>query len=205
VIAVLMAYALRLRRNRFIVGAARVASMGYAVPGSVIAVGVMLPLAAIDNALDAWTRAAFGVSIGLLLSGTIFAVTFAYLVRFLALSFNTVEASLAKVTANMDYAARSLGHGPAATLWRVHGPMIRGSVLTAGILVFVDVMKELPATLVLRPFDFDTLATRTYELASDELLVEASGSALAIVLVGIVPVVLLSRAIARSRPGHGAG
>ncbi|MEX2008923.1 MAG: iron ABC transporter permease [Dongiaceae bacterium] len=204
-IAVLMAYALRLRRNRFIVGAARVASMGYAVPGSVIAVGVMLPLAAIDNAIDAWTRATFGVSVGLLLSGTILAVTFAYLVRFLALSFNTVEASLAKVTANMDYAARSLGHGPAGTLWRVHGPMIRGSVLTAGILVFVDVMKELPATLVLRPFDFDTLATRTYELASDELLVEASSSALAIVLVGIVPVVLLSRAIARSRPGHGTG
>jgi len=102
----------------------------------------------------------------------------------------------------MDYAARSLGHGPGATLRRVHMPMIRGSLLTAGLLVFVDVMKELPATLVLRPFNFDTLATRTYELASDERLNEASSSALAIVLVGIVPVILLSRIIARSRPGH---
>jgi iron(III) transport system permease protein len=202
-IAVLMAYALRLRRTRVTLAAVRVAGMGYAVPGSVIAVGVMLPLAWIDNSIDSWMRATFGLSTGLIFSGTIYAVIAAYLVRFLALSFNTVEASLTKVTSSMDYAARSLGHGPGATLRRVHMPMIRGSLLTAGLLVFVDVMKELPATLVLRPFNFDTLATRTYELASDERLNEASSSALAIVLVGIVPVILLSRIIARSRPGHG--
>jgi iron(III) transport system permease protein len=203
-VAVLMAYALRLRRTRVTLAAVRVAGMGYAVPGSVIAVGVMLPLAWIDNSIDSWMRATFGLSTGLIFSGTIYAVIAAYLVRFLALSFNTVEASLTKVTSSMDYAARSLGHGPGATLRRVHMPMIRGSLLTAGLLVFVDVMKELPATLVLRPFNFDTLATRTYELASDERLNEASSSALAIVLVGIVPVILLSRIIARSRPGHGA-
>ena len=201
-IGVLMAYALRLRSSRAALVAVRIASMGYAIPGSVIAVGVMLPLAWIDNTIDAWMRATLGVSTGLIFSGTIYAVISAYLVRFLALSFNTVEASLTKVTASMDYAARSLGHGPAATLRRVHIPMIRGSLLTAGLVVFVDVMKELPATLVLRPFNFDTLATRTYELASDELLHEASSSALAIVAVGIVPVILLSRAIARSRPGQ---
>lgn len=202
VIAVLMAYALRLRRTAVAVAAVRVASLGYAIPGSVIAVGVMLPLAWIDNTIDGWMRATFGLSTGLIFSGTIYAVISAYLVRFLALSFSTVEASLTKVTATMDYAARSLGHGPGATLRRVHMPMIRGSLLTGGLVVFVDVMKELPATLVLRPFNFDTLATRTYELASDELLHEASSSALAIVAVGIVPVILVSRVIARSRPGQ---
>jgi iron(III) transport system permease protein len=113
-----------------------------------------------------------------------------------------VEASLGKVTPSIDDAARTLGLAPRQTLWRVHLPIIRGSVLSAAILVFVEVMKELPATLVLRPFGFDTLATRTYELASDELLMESSSSALAIVLVGIVPVIVLSLAIARSRPGQ---
>jgi len=203
-IAVLMAYALRLRRSPVTLAAVRVASMGYAVPGSVIAVGVMLPLAWIDNGIDSWMRATFGLSTGLIFSGTIFAVISAYLVRFLAISFNSVEASLTKVTPSMDHAARALGHGPGATLRRVHLPIIRGSLLTAALLVFVDVMKELPATLVLRPFNFDTLATRTYELAADERLNEASSSALAIVLVGILPVILLSRVIARSRPGFSA-
>ncbi len=204
VIAVLLAYALRLRRSPVTLAAARVASMGYAIPGTVIAVGVMLPLAWIDNSVDAWMRATFGVSTGLIFSGTIYAVVSAYLVRFLAISFNTVEASLTKVTPSMDHAARSLGQGPARTLARVHLPIIRGSLLAAGLLVFVDVMKELPATLVLRPFNFNTLATQTFELAADERLNEASSSALAIVLVGILPVILLSRVIARSRPGFEA-
>ena len=204
-IAVLMAYGLRLRATKAMMLAARVASMGYAVPGAVIAVGVLLPFAWMDNAVDAWMRTTFGVSTGLLLTGTIAAVIFAYLVRFLAISFNTVEASLAKVTNSMDDAARSLGHGPASMLARVHMPMIRGSLLTAGLLVFVEVMKELPATLIIRPFNFDTLAIRVYELAVDERLIESSGTALAIVLVGIIPVILLSMAITRSRPGQAKG
>jgi iron(III) transport system permease protein len=137
-----------------------------------------------------------------LLTGTIAAVVFAYLVRFLAISFNAVEASLAKVSISLDHAARTLGRGPGATLVRVHAPLISGSVLTAAILVFVDVMKELPATLIMRPFNFDTLAIHVFELASDERLAESSSAALAIVLTGVVPVILLSRAIARSRPGH---
>ncbi|MHC4109203.1 MAG: ABC transporter permease, partial [Planctomycetota bacterium] len=203
-VAVLLAYGLRLRGTRAMALANRVASMGYAIPGSVIAVGVLLPFAWVDNTLDAWMRASFGISTGLLLSGTVVAVVFAYLVRFLAISLNTVEAGLTRVTGSMDAAPRSLGHGPTSTLLKVHGPMIRGSLLTAGLLVFVDVMKELPATLIIRPFDFDTLAIRTYEYAVDEQLVEASSSALAIVLVGVVPVIVLSLAIARSRPGSGA-
>jgi len=148
-------------------------------------------------------REAFGVSTGLILSGTLVAVLFAYLVRFLAVAFNPVEAALSRVTRSMDDAARALGAGPAETLGRVHAPLVAGGVLSAAILVLVDIIKELPATLVLRPFNFDTLAIRTYQLAADERLAEAALPALTIVVVGIVPVVLLSRAVARSRPGHG--
>jgi iron(III) transport system permease protein len=200
-VAVLLAYGLRLGSTRLGMMATRVAATGYAVPGIVVAVGVMLPFAWLDNTIDAWMRAQFGISTGLLLSGTLFALLFAYLVRFLAISFNTVEASLVKVTPNMDSAARTLGLRPAATLLRVHAPIMWGSLLTAALLVFVDVMKELPATLIMRPFNFNTLAVRTFELASDERLADSAPAALAIVAVGILPVILLSRAIARSRPG----
>ena len=204
-LASVIAYGLRLKPTPALRGAARVAGMGYAIPGSVIAVGILIPAAAFDNLVDGFMRAQFGVSTGLILSGTIVALVYAYLVRFLAVSFNTVEASLGKIRPTMDQAARMLGHGPAATLARVHAPLMKGSLLTAGLLVFVDVMKELPATMIVRPFNFDTLAIRVYTLASDERLAEASTAALAIVAVGILPVILLSRAIAGSRPGGGAG
>ncbi|MDX1485272.1 MAG: iron ABC transporter permease [Alphaproteobacteria bacterium] len=200
-IAVVMAYGLRLRPSAIRTGAARLASMGYAVPGAVIAVGVLIPFAWVDGVINDWTRAVWGVEPGLILSGTICAVTFAYVVRFLAVSFNTVESSFGKITPHMDDAARSLGKRPIQILARIHLPIMGSSLLTAGLLVFVDVMKELPATLILRPFNFDTLAIRTYQLASDERLADASSAALAIVLVGIIPVMLLSLAIARSRPG----
>ncbi len=201
VIGVLLAYGQRMRKSVVTLAAVRVASLGYAVPGSVIAVGVLVPLTTFDNALDAWMTSVFGVGTGLLLTGTATALVYAYLVRFLAVSYNAVEASLGKVTRNLEGASRTLGHGPFATLGRVHLPIIRGSILTGALLVFVDVMKELPATLIMRPFNFDTLAVRTYELASDERLQEAAPAALAIVAVGVVPVILLSLAIARSRPG----
>ena len=201
-LALAVAYGLRLRPSRLGVFAARLASTGYAVPGSVVAVGVLLPFGWFDNALDAWTRANLGFSTGLLLSGTIAAVIFAYLVRFFAVAFNSVEAGFAKVTGNMEAAARVLGRGPLSTLARVHLPMVWSSVLTASMLVFVDVMKELPATLMIRPFNFDTLAIRVYELVGDEQLRAASAPALMIVLVGLMPVIVLSRGIARSRPGH---
>jgi len=200
-VALFLAYGLRLSPHPLSRIAARIASLGYAVPGSVIAVGVLLPFAWIDNTLDAWMRANFGVSTGLILSGTLVALVFAYVVRFLAVAFNAVEASLGKVTPTMDGAARTLGLGPAATLRRVHVPIMRGSLMTAAILVFVDVMKELPATLIMRPFNFNTLAVRAFELASDEQLAEAAPAALAIVAAGILPVILLTFAIARSRPG----
>jgi len=202
VLALLMAYSLRLYPHRLGLLANRIAAMGYAVPGTVIAVGVLLPFALLDNTIDAWFRQSFGISTGLLLTGTIAAMVFAYLVRFLAVSLNAVEASLGKVRSSMDDAARNLGQSPAGTLLRVHAPIMFGSLMTAALLVFVDVMKELPATLVMRPFNFDTLAVQAYNLAADERLTEASTASLTIVAVGILPLILLSRAIARSRPGQ---
>ncbi len=203
-LALFMAYGARIKGGMVIAAASRLAGMGYAVPGSVLAVGVMVVLAGVDNGVDAFMRDTFGVSTGLLLSGTIAAVTFGYLVRFLALALGTVEAGLSKITPSMDGAARSLGHGPLATMRRVHVPLLRSSLLTAAVLVFVDSMKELPMTVILQPFDFQTLATFVHQYASDEQLGEAALAALAIVAAGIAPVVLLSRAIGRSRPGHGA-
>lgn len=203
-LAVFMAFAARRRKGGLAVAANRVAGMGYAVPGSVIAVGTLIPFALFDNALDAWMEVTFGISTGLLLTGTVAALVFAYLVRFLAVSLQAVEASLAKIRPSMDDAARTLGQRPLGILARVHAPLMWSSLLTAGLVVFVEVMKELPATLIMRPFNFDTLAVQAYNLASDERLSEASTAALAIVVVGLVPVILLSRTIARSRPGQGS-
>ena len=198
--AVLLAYAERLSRSAPLMqGVNRIVSLGYAVPGSVIAVGVLIPVTRLDHWLIEASKTLFDVNPGLLLTGGIGALVYAYLARFLSVALHTVDASLGKITPNMDDAARSLGLGRMATLRRVHLPMLRGSLLTAGLLVFVDVMKELPATLVIRPFNFDTLATQAHTLASDERLAEASTSALTIVLVGLVPMIVLSRQIVRSR------
>lgn len=198
-IALIMAYGLRLNPTWGMRFATQTAALGYAVPGAVIAVGILVPIGGLDNAIDAWMRSTFGFSTGLLLSGTIAALVFAYLVRFLAVAFNSVDSSLTQIKPSLDDAARSLGHGSTSTLLRVHVPLLWSGLLTAAILVFVDVMKELPATLIVRPFNFDTLAVRVYNLASDERLTEAAGAALAIVLVGLLPVILLSWGMTRSR------
>lgn len=201
--ALLLAYGARLWKGWFFESLNRLVGLGYAVPGSVIAVGVLIPVARFDNWLAAQWEIWFGVNPGLLLTGGIAALIYAYLVRLLSVALQTVQAGLGKITFSMDDAARGLGLSQGRTLWRVHAPLLRGSLFTAGLLVFVDVMKELPATLVMRPFDFDTLATQTYTLAADERLAEASLPALAIVLVGLLPVIFLSRQISRSRqPGR---
>ncbi len=202
-LAVILSYGVRLHDSPLTRIATRIASMGYAIPGSVIAVGILIPFAWLDKSINTWLHARYGMIVGLIFSGTAFILIYAYVVRFLAVSFNTVEASLGKVTPSMDAASRTLGQTPAGTLKRVHTPIMRGSLFAAGILVFVDIMKELPATIILRPFNFDTLAVRAYSLASDERLAEASTASLAIVAVGIIPVVLLSMAMRRSRPGSG--
>jgi iron(III) transport system permease protein len=184
----IVAYAVRMRPGIAERVANRVAGLGYAIPGVVIAVGVMVPLTRVDHWIGTGK---------LLLSGTIVALLYAYLVRFLAVALQSVEAGLAKIRPSMDDAARSLGAGPGETLARVHAPLLGRSLIAAALLVFVDVMKELPATLALRPFDFDTLAVQTFNLAKDERLSEASIPALAIVLVGLIPVYLLARSMAR--------
>ena len=173
----------------------RIAGLGYAVPGAVIAVGVLIPVTRLDHAVAAVWQSATGANPGLLLTGGIAALVYAYLVRFFAVSLQTIDAGLSKITPNMDSAARSLGLGPTATLARVHAPMLWRSALAAGLLVCVDVMKELPATFVMRPFNFDTLAVQAYNLASDERLAEASTAALTIVAVGLIPLIALARMI----------
>jgi iron(III) transport system permease protein len=199
-ISIFLAYSQRLRpANRW---ATQLATLGYAVPGAVIAVGVLVPLGQFDNTVDAWSRSNFGISTGLLLSGTIAALVFAYLVRFLSVGFGAVESSLERIKPSLDDAARSLGCGTVATLQQVHLPLMRSGLVTGLILVFVDVMKELPATLIVRPFNFDTLAIRVYNLASDERLVEAAAPALAIVLVGLLPVLLLSWQMVKGDRSH---
>jgi iron(III) transport system permease protein len=202
-LALLLGYGVRLaRRPRSAMlarAANRLVGLGYAVPGSVIAVGVLIPVTRLDHWLaTAWEQAS-GSHPGLILTGGIAALIYAYLARFLSIALQTVESGLAKITPAMDAAARSLGCGEAETLRRVHLPLLSGSLLTAVLLVFVDVMKELPATLVMRPFNFDTLATQTYTLAADERLAEASLTALAIVGVGLLPIYVLARQITRGR------
>jgi len=182
--------------------AVRLMSLGYALPGAVVAVGILIPLAYFDNALDGLLRRVIGVGTGLLLTGSAFALLYGYLVRYFAVAYQSVESGLARITPTMDASARSLGSSTFDTFMRVHLPILAPSVLSAALLVFVDVMKELPATLVLRPFNFDTLAVVAYQMASDERLAEAALPALTIVVAGVLPVVLLSRAIARAAGGH---
>ena len=196
-LALLIGYAARTERGATLRWAHRLAGLGYALPGSVIAVGVLIPVTRLDHALAAALQQVFGWQVGLLLTGSIAALVYACLVRYLTAAMQAVDSGLARITPAMDQAARSLGHTPAQTLRRVHLPLLRGPLLTAGLLVFIDVMKELPATLVMRPFNFDTLATQAYTLAADERLAEASTAALAIVAVGLLPMVYICRQIAR--------
>ena len=203
ILALFLGYGKRILPGKTTIVSIRTASIGYAIPGTVIAVGVIIPFAWLDVRIDAFMKSSFGISSGLILSGTIVAVMFAYVVRFLAISLQTVESGLDKIKPSMDDAARSLGYRPRETLFKIHIPLMKSSTLTALMIVFVDVMKELPATLILRPFDFNTLAVRAFELASDERLADSSTAALTIVIVGLLPVIFLSKTISQSRFDQG--
>jgi len=206
-VSVVVLYGLRLQRGSTwsLRLAVRLSSLGYALPGMVIAVGVLIPLGRLDQLLSYLRQVLFQQPPGLVLSGTIAALVFGYLVRFLAVALATVEATLLRIPPSLDEAARSLGQGSLGTLWRVHLPLMGGGILGAMLLVFVDVMKELPATMVLRPFNFDTLAVYTYRMAADERLAEAGAPALAMVLVGLLPVILLNSQMARQRHLYSSG
>nr|PZN83944.1 MAG: iron ABC transporter permease [Pseudomonadota bacterium] len=203
--ALMMAYAQRVASNRFTRPAVQMAGLGYAVPGTVLALGLLIPLARFDNAIDALAREWLGVSTGLLLSGSIVAIVLAYTIRFLAVSLGSVEAGLHRISPNLDAAARTLGQTSLQTLWRVHMPLLVPALGAGGLLVFVDSMKELPATLLLRPFNFDTLATAVYNYAALEQFEMAAPGALTIVAVGLIPVLLLHRAVAGGRAGGSSG
>jgi iron(III) transport system permease protein len=195
--AICLGFYQRLRPGRPSALAGHVSRLGYAVPGGVIAVGLMVPFAAFDNALDAWMRANFEIRTGLLITGSIWLLVAAYMVRFMAAALGAYEGGQATLHANMDAAARSLGQGPLGMLRRVHLPILTPSLMTALLIVFVDVMKELPATLIMRPFNYDTLAVQAYRLASDERLEGAAVPSLVIMLVGLLPVILICRQVGR--------
>ena len=198
-LSVILGYAKRTVPTRAVKGFVAVSGLGYAIPGAIIAVGIITPLVWLDHRLIELLKSGFDIDIGLILSGSIFALLFAYTVRFLAISLNAVQTGLQRIKPSMDYSARTLGYRQFGVLKRVHLPMIRASLITAFLIVFVDVLKELPATLILRPFNFNTLAVRAYELASDERLIDAALPSLTIILTGIIPVILLSKTMAREK------
>ncbi|OGB31927.1 MAG: iron ABC transporter permease [Burkholderiales bacterium RIFCSPLOWO2_12_FULL_61_40] len=194
-VAVLLAFAVRTHADRLTRGVVQIAALGYAIPGAVIVVGLLLPVG--------WLQAAFPqTSVGYWITATALGLVWAYLVRFCAVALQTIQSGYARIPASMDDSARMLGVTGAGLLVRVHWPLLHRSLAAACLLVLVDVMKELPATLVLRPFNSDTLAVVAYQLARDERLGEAALPSLALVLVGLIPVILLSRTL-RSHPGQG--
>lgn len=197
--AVILGFNARLHPTPAAKVAVRVAGLGYAVPGGVIAVGLIVPFAAFDNALDAFMEARFGIDTGLLITGSIWLLIAAYGVRFMAAALSAYDAGLSTINPNVDAVARTLGRTPRRMLAGVHLPILRPSILTGLLIVFVDVMKELPATLIMRPFNFDTLAVQAHRLASDERLGEAAGPSLVIAGVGLLPVVLLCLSLGRER------
>jgi iron(III) transport system permease protein len=202
-IGLFLAYANRLAGSGLVRLAVRLASLGYAIPGTVLGIGLLIPLARADNFLSGLAERLTGTATGLIMTGTLIAVSFGYVVRFLAISHGNLETGLEKVTPNLTAAARTLGRSPWRTLIAVHLPLIRPAIVSAALLVFVDCMKELPATLILRPFNFETLATMVYSLASLDQLEESALAALTIVVSGIIPVIVLSRSMLGPRRRQG--
>lgn len=198
-VALTVAYARRIARSPFMTTTGTAAGLGYALPGTILALGLLYPLAAFDNRVDALLRATLGISSGLLVSGGIGIVIFAYVIRFLSVSMASIDSGLDRLSPNLDAAARALGETAWSALLRVHVPLLVPALGAGALLVFVDCMKELPATLLLRPFDFDTLATHVYSLAALEQFEAAAVGALAIVAAGLLPLLLLHRAIAGGR------
>nr|WP_321526391.1 iron ABC transporter permease [uncultured Cohaesibacter sp.] len=193
-----LAYFARSQKSPLVKAVTRLSSIGYAVPGTVLAVGILIPVARLDNLIASGMKEWFGIASGLILISSGAAMLYAYCVRFMAMSYGAGETGLQRVSPNLEAAARTLGRTPGQTLAEIDLPMIRPALMSGALLVFVDVMKELPATILLRPFNFDTLATLVYGQASLEAFEKGALAALMIVLVGVVPVILLSRTSGRS-------
>lgn len=202
--AVLIGFRARTKPGRNSKALVITAGLGYAVPGGVIAVGLMVPMAAVDNMIDAVMEARFGINTGLLITGSIWLMVVAYMARFMAAALNAYDSGMATIPWHFDAIGRSLGQPGPKLLWRIHLPVARTSVVTALLIVFVDVMKELPATLILHPFNFSTLAVQAHRLAADERLNEAAVPSLVLVGFGLIPVLILCRSLSGSRPGRRA-
>lgn len=197
VIAIVLIYSVKLNQKWVIRSLAKLSVLGYSIPGAVIAVGIMIPFLFLDRALITTLEGMTGGTFGLLLSGTTFALIFAYVIRFLAVGYNPIDSGFKKVCNNLDEASRSLGISPFKTLVKIDLPLIKSTIFSAALLVFVDVLKELPLTLILRPFNFNTLATKAFELAGDELVAESANPALIIIATGILPIFFLSSLISK--------
>jgi iron(III) transport system permease protein len=197
--AIFMVYGVRLSRSRGARGLLPLTTIGYAAPGAVLAIGLLYPMSALDHRIADAVEAATGHDIGLLMTGSAFAIVYAYTVRFFAIAQGAVDSAFGRVSPSLPMAARSLGETAGGALRRVYLPLMRGSVGTGLLLVFVDCTKELPATLLLRPFNFNTLATRVYEKASLEQIGNAAPAALLVIAVGLFAVLLLARANREAR------
>ena len=193
--AVLLLYVPQWNRLRILKNSARIAILGYAVPGSVIAIGVMILTLGFDKWLIKFFDNTFHITIGLLFNGTIVVLIYAYIIRFIAVAFNPLEASKTKISDRLSESSRLLGKGRVATFFKIDFPLLKTGMASAFILVFVDTMKELPLTLILKPYRINTLAVKAYEYASDELILEASIPSLCIIATGIVPIILLNKFI----------
>lgn len=193
VAALLLAFARVRSASKVTASAIRLATLGYALPGALLAVGLLAPLGAFDVTLTRFARDNLGYGGGLLLTGTSAVLVYALSVRFMTVAYNSVSGGLARIPPGLDAAARSLGAGPSRVLARIYAPLLAPSLAGAAALVFIDTLRELPATLILRPFNLETLATRTYRLAGDERLVEAAIPALILLAAGLLPVLVLNR------------
>lgn len=196
-VAILIVYAKRLNHGRIGKLLSRVAVIGYSIPGAIIAIGVLVPALFLNRSVVEFFNDTLGVSGKFVLTQTVIVVIFAYIVRFLAVAFNPVDAGFEKAGKNLDEASRSLGASPLRSLFKIHFPLLKPAIIGAAILVFVDILKELPLTLILRPVNFNTLATEAFNLAKEEQVAEAANSALVIIVVGIIPIFLLNRLIQR--------
>ncbi|MDN5202576.1 iron ABC transporter permease [Fulvivirgaceae bacterium BMA10] len=198
VIAIVLVYAVQLNRQKLFDFLSRISTLGYSMPGAIIALGIMIPMLFLDKNIGEYFVAFFGLNTQLFFTGTIIALIFAYVVRFLVVTYNPIEAGFKAKCKNVEEVSRSLGVSPLRTLLKINLPLLKSAAFGGGLMVFVDVLKELPLTLILRPFNFHTLATKTYELASDELIPESASASIIIILTGLIPIFFLNRLITNS-------
>jgi iron(III) transport system permease protein len=195
ILAIVLLYAVRLSPLKWTRYITRTASLGYAIPGAVIAVGVMIPMMKADR-LIIWLTSNQS---GMILSGTLIILVIAYIVRFMAVGYNAIDAGFQKSGPYVNEVARSLGASSFRTLWKIDIPLIKNSIAGAILLAFVDILKELPLTLILRPFNFHTLATKAFDMATNEMIAESANASLVVVLTGIIPIILLNNMIRKEK------